>query len=187
MNSEEIMSMCEKLAGRYKSPQHHDDLVQEGILACYEALADNENAHPAHLWRMANRRMYDYLNIDTAPLSVPKSDTARKVARGSGEHTGHYSDSGIRNLEEALRGDVVGLDDFMAFVPDHAEEYERKDYVKHIMSVAIETLSYDELFFLKRRYWDGLSQEELSVECEVTQKTISIREANMLEKLRNNL
>lgn len=187
MTAEEIMEMCEKLAGRYKAPQHYDDMVQEGVLACYEALAENENAHPAHLWRMANRRMYDYLNIDTAPLSVPKSDTARKVARGSGEHTGHYSDSGIRNLEEALRGDVVGLDDFMAFVPDHAEEYERKDYVKHIMSVAIETLSYDELFLLKRRYWDGMTQEDLAIEDDTSKMTISRREAAALEKLRNNL
>ena len=187
MGGEEIVSMCEKLAGRYKSPQHYDDLVSEGILACYEALAEDEDAHPAHLWRMASRRIYDYLNIDTAPLSVPKRDTARKVARGSGEHTGHYSDAGIRNLEEALRGDVVGLDDFMASVPDHAEEYERKDFARYVISVAIETLSHEEVFLLKRRYWDGLSQEELSVECGVTQKTISIKEATMLEKLRNNL
>lgn len=187
MGGEEIVSMCEKLAGRYKSPQHYDDLVSEGILACYEALAEDEDAHPAHLWRMASRRMYDYLNIDTAPLSVPKSDTARKVARGSGEHTGHYSDSGIRNLEEALRGDVVGLDDFMAFVPDHAEEYERKDFIGYVITVAIETLSYEEMFLVKRRYFDGMTQEELAIEDDTTKMTISRREAAALEKLRNNL
>ena len=187
MNSEDIMGMCEKLAGRYKSPQHHDDLVQEGVLACYEVLAEDDSPHPAHLWRMANRRMYDYLNIDTAPLSVPKSDTARKVARGSGEHTGHYSDAGIRNLEEALRGDVVSMDDFMAFVPDHAEEYERKDYARYVISVAIETLSSEEMFLLKRRYFDGMNQEELSVEFGTTQKTISVKESAILDKLRNNL
>lgn len=187
MNSEEIIGMCEKLAGRYKSPQHHDDLVQEGVLACYEVLAEDDNPHPAHLWRMANRRMYDYLNIDTAPLSIPKSDTARKVARGSGEHTGHYSDAGVRNLEEALRGDVVGLDDFMAFVPDHAEEYERKDYARYVISVAIETLSSEEMFLLKRRYFDGMTQEELAIEDDTSKMTISRREATALEKLRNNL
>jgi RNA polymerase sigma factor (sigma-70 family) len=187
MNSEEVMNMCEKLAGRYKSPQHHDDLVSEGILACYEVLAQDDNPHPAHLWRMANRRMYDYLNIDTAPLSVPKSDTARKVSRGSGEHTGGYSDAGIRNLHYALRGEVVSLDDFMAFSPDHADQYEKDEYEAYVMTVAVTTLNLDELRVLKGRFFDDMSLEQLSVELGVSESTVSRWEAAMLDKLRNNL
>lgn len=187
MTEQEILSMCEKLAGKYKMPQHFDDLVSEGVLACYEVIAEDPNPHPAKLWRMATRRMYDYANFDTNPLSIPKSDTARKVARGTGEITGDYSESGIRHLERTLAAEVVEMDDFMAYQPDHAEAYEKTDYEAHVMSVAVTTLDLRELNILRGRYFENKTQEELGDEMGVTGTTISRWEEDMLDKLRNNL
>jgi len=183
----EIIKMCEKLASKYKAPQHYDDLVQEGVLACYEVLAQDDDPHPAQLWRMANRRMYDYLNFDTNPMSIPASDTARKVSRGTGEITGNYSEAGIQHLERTLSYEVVEMDDFMAFAPDHAEEYEDKDYAAYVMSVAVTTLTEVEMAILKARFFEDKSQEELADEYEVSQQTISRWEDEMMKKLRNNL
>jgi len=187
MNQKEIVTMCEKLANKYKRPNHFEDLVQEGVLACYEVLAQDPEPNPAQLWRMANRRMHDYINFDTAPMSIPKSDTARKVARGTGQVTGDYSEAGIRQLEQALNGEVVELDDFMAYAPDHADEYEKRDYEAHMMSVAVTTLDLKELQLLKERYYEGKSQKTLADELGVDQRTISRREESMLDKLRQCL
>ena len=187
MNQKEIVSMCEKLANKYKTPHHYDDLVQEGVLACYEVLAKDDDPHPAQLWRMANRRMHDYLNFDTNPMSIPKSDTARKVARGTGEITGDYSEAGIRHLEQALRGEVVELDEYMAYASNHADDYENREFEAYVMSVAVTTLDLKELKLLKERYYEGKSQEELGDELGVTKMSISRWEEEMLEKLRRSI
>lgn len=187
MTEQEILSMCEKLAGKYKMPQHFDDLVSEGVLACYEVIAEDPNPHPAQLWRMANRRMYDYANFDTNPLSIPASDTARKVSRGTGEITGDYSESGIRHLERTLSAEVVEIDDFMAYAPDHADEYEKNDYEAHVMSVAVTTLDLRELNVLRGLFFEGKTREELGDEMGVTGTTISRWEGDMLKKLRSKL
>lgn len=187
MNQKEIVSMCGKLANKYNTPHHYDDLVQEGVLACYEVLAKDDDPHPAQLWRMANRRMHDYLNFDTNPMSIPTSDTARKVARGTGKITGDYSEAGIRHLGQALRGEVVELDEYMAYTSNHADGYENREFEAYVMSVAVTTLDLKELKLLKERYYEGKSQEELGVELGVTKMSISRWEEEMLEKLRNNL
>ncbi len=187
MNQKELVGMCERLASRYKTPQHYEDLVQEGVLACYEVLAEDPDPHPAKLWRMANRRMHDYVNFDTAPLSVPKSDTARKVSRGTGEMTGNYSEAGLRHLEQALKGEVVEIDDYMAYYPDHADDYEDREFEAYVMSIAVTTLDLRELKILKERYFNGKSQEELGEELEVSKMTISRWEDDILRKIRNNL
>lgn len=184
MNQKEIVSMCEKLASKYKTPHHYEDLVSEGVVACYEVLAKEDDPHPAELWRMANRRMHDYLNFTTAPMSIPKSDTARKVARGSGEYTSDYSEAGIRHLEQALRGEVVELDEYMSYRPDHADDYENREFEAYVMSVAVTTLDLKELKLLKERYYEGKSQEELAVELGVSKMTISRWEDEMLYKIR---
>lgn len=187
MNDKEIVTMCEKLASKYKTPQHFDDLVSEGVLACYEVLARSKDPHPAQLWRMANRRVHDYLNFTIAPVSVPKSDTARKVARGSGKLTGDYSEAGVRHLEQVLKGEVVEIDGYMAHAPDHADDYEDKEFEAYVMTVAVTTLNLKELNILKGRYFDNKSCDDIGVEMGVSGTTISRWEGGMLEKLRQSL
>lgn len=187
MNQEEIVSMCEKLANKYKTPHHYDDLVSEGVVACYEVLAKEDDPHPAELWRMANRRMHDYLNFTTAPMSIPKSDTARKVARGSGEYTSDYSEAGIRHLEQALKGEVVELDEYMSYGPDHADDYENREFEAYVMSVAVTCLDLRELKVLKGRYYEYKSQEEVGNEFGVSGTTISRWERELLDKIKRNL
>lgn len=127
--------------------------------------------------------MHDYVNLDTAPVSVPKSDTARKVARGTGELTGDYSEAGILNLRAALEGEVVSLDDFMLHHPSAADEYEKREFEAYVMTIAVTTLTKRELYLLRKRYFEDKTQEEMAEELEVSQSTIHRWEAEMLQKI----
>jgi RNA polymerase sigma factor (sigma-70 family) len=187
MNQKEIVTMCEKLANKYKRPNHFEDLVQEGVLACYEVLAQDPEPHDAQLWREANRRMRDYLNLDLHPLSVPNSDAARAISRGKTPSNTNHSEENLDWLEYILSGDVVEIDEFMAYSPDHADEYEKRDYEAHVMSVAVTTLNLKELQILKERYYEGKSQETLADEFGVSKMSISRWEEDMLDKLRQSL
>jgi len=187
MNQKEIVTMCEKMANKYKRPQHFQDLVQEGVLVCYEILAQDPEPHDAQLWREVNRRMRDYLNLDLHPLSVPNSDAARAISRGKQPSSTNHSKESLDWLEYILSGDVVEIDEFMAYSPDHADEYEKRDYEAHMMSVAVTTLYLKELQLLNERYYEGKSQEVLAVELGVSQRTISRREDAILDKLRQSL
>jgi RNA polymerase sigma factor (sigma-70 family) len=187
MNQKEIVIMCEKLANKYKRPQHFQDLVQEGVLVCHEILAQDPNPHDAQLWREANRRMRDYLNLDLHPLSVPNSDAARAISRGKQPSSTNHSEENLDWLEYILSGDVVEIDEFMAYSPDHADEYEKKDYEAYIMSVAVTCLDLKELKVLKERYYEGKSQEELGHEFGVDKATVSRWEDGLLRKIRESL
>jgi len=166
LSDREILKLCQTLARKYKSPQNYDDLVSEGVLVCYEILAQDPEPNEAQLWREANRRMRDYLNLDLHPLSVPNSDAVRSISRGN---------------------DVVEIDEFMAYSPDHADEYEKRDYEAYVMSVAVTCLDLKELKVLKERYYEGKSQEELGNELGVSKTTVSRWEDELLRKIRESL
>jgi len=187
MTEQEIVTMCEKIANKYKRPQHFQDLVQEGVLVCYEILAEDPEPHDAQLWREANRRMRDYLNLDLHPLSVPNSDAARAISRGKQPSSTNHSEENLDWLEYILSGDVVEIDEFMAYSPDHADEYEKRDYEAHVMSVTVTTLDLKELHILKERYYEGKSQEEVGHEFGVSGTTISRWERELLDKIKRNL
>jgi len=187
MKQGEIVTMCEKLANKYKRPQHFQDLVQEGALVCYEILAEDPEPHEARLWREANRRMRDYLNLDLHPLSVPNSDAVRAISRGKTPSNTNHSEENLDWLEYVLSGDVVEIDEFMAYSPDHADEYEKRDYEAHMMSVAVTTLDLKELQILKERYYEGKNQETLADEFGVSKMSISRWEEGIFDKLRQSL
>ena len=81
LTGSEILEMCERVANRFNSHSHRDDIVQEGVLKCYEILADNEEVNPAHLYREAKRRMHDYINIDILPVAVPAHNITSRLTR----------------------------------------------------------------------------------------------------------
>ena len=74
----EVVKMCHRLAHKYKAGHSHfDDLVSEGVLECLEVIkkleSEGEQAsdHWGTLYRRANSRMHDYLNLDLFPVQIP--------------------------------------------------------------------------------------------------------------------
>lgn len=185
----EIVGMCEKLANRFNSPSHRDDMVQEGVLKCYEILADEDKVHPAHLYREAKRRMHDYLNIDVLPVAMPKSRTIRDIVR-TGE-TNHYSNYGEDNIEwikSILLADRTPYQEhFSSSKRDHVQEYEDKDYQNYLFKVADGILTTQEMEVMKMRYIFSMTQDEVATWLGHNQVWVYRQEEAALKKLRKSV
>ena len=180
LSTDEIVVMCEKLARRYRRPHMNEDLVSEGVLAVYERLESTPDDYPASLYRRANKAMYDYINVKTKAVTIPTSRTADSLMTGN-EYKGQtHSEGGKRVLEEALRSTIVEFDEgFMSFVVDCTDSYERKDYVKKGLS----KLTDREKQVIKMRYFDDMTQEEVSLFYGVNQATSGRWENEALIKM----
>lgn len=165
MTTEEMMKMCRTLAHKYNSPSHFDDLVSEGILECLEQV-DQGNTHGANLRRMANRAMHDYINIKTLSVSVPLSEPARSLARGT-DYKSTMSQEGVAKLKHAINStttpiesvDVVDKDSDPAFL------YEKRQDMIETMRVARKTLSDDEWGLVEMRYLKGVTLAKIVENC----------------------
>ena len=189
MKPEEISKMCYRLAYKYNSPQHFEDIVSEGTLKCYELLSDNPETHPAKLYREANRSMHDYLNLGTLGVAVPTSWAARRVSNGAdvGE-VSSYSEGGLESLKVALGADFsVYEEGTLPSDDNHVQDYEDRDYYAHMLSVAITTLSEDEWKILKLRYYLGWTKDVVAKVLNVTQPALNKRETRILGKVRTEL
>ena len=189
MNSEQVVGMCEKLAYKYNSETHRDDLKMEGVLVCYEILAKEPDAHPAKLYREAKRRMHDYLNIDTQPVAIPKHSRSRRLTRNiNDDDAGDMSKEGYDWLKAVLGSSDVPYDeDFGISDIDHVVEYERKEYGNHVRSVVIEVLSPTELCVVRLRYYDDMTQDEAGEVLGTNKMWVSRHEKAALKKLERAL
>lgn len=191
MTDNEILKLCQTLARKYKKPQEFEDLVSEGLVACYECKAEGKG-HKKDYVGAARRAMNDYMNIGSKAVSIPNTWAARTVshALSTGEDLDKLDGvkSGtLRSLYDAMSNNYEDITEIEVSVPDHAEAYEKTDYEAHVMSVAVTTLDLRELNILRGRYFENKTQEELGDEMGVTGTTISRWEEDMLDKLRNNL
>lgn len=165
MTTEEMMKMCRTLAHKYNSPSHFDDLVSEGILECLEQV-DQGNTHGANLRRMANRAMHDYINIKTLSVSVPLSEPARSLARGT-DYKSTMSQEGVAKLKHAINSTTTPIEsvDVVDKDSDPAVLYEKRQDMIETMRVARKTLSDDEWGLVEMRYLKGVTLAKIVENC----------------------
>jgi len=191
LTNKEITKLCETLARKYKKPQHYDDLVSEGLVACYECKAAGRG-HKKDYVGAARRAMNDYINIKTKAMSIPDTWPARTVshAMATGEDLDRLDGvkgGTLKSLMDAMSNESVHIEELEISTPSHAIKYEKDDYEAYVMCVAATTLDLKELYILKGRYFEDKSLEALSVELGVDKSTISRTEGVMLGKLRKSL
>jgi RNA polymerase sigma factor (sigma-70 family) len=191
MSDQEILKLCQTLARKYKNQQEYDDLVSEGVVACYEC-RDEGKGYKKDYVGAARRAMNDYINIKTKAMSVPDTWPARTVshAMSTGEDLDRLdgvTSGTLKGLMDAMANDTVNVEELEIATPDHAHTYEKLDYESYVMSVAVTTLDKRELHILHQVYYKGKGQEELSDELEVSEATISRWKDNILHKLRDAL
>lgn len=191
MTEQEMLKMCQTLARKYKKPQEYNDLVSEGLVACYECKAEGKG-HKKDYVGAARRAMNDYMNIGSKAVSIPNTWAARTVshALATGEDLDKLEgvkDGTLRSLYDAMANDYDDITELEVAIPDHAVEYEKNDYEAHVMSVAVTTLDLRELNVLRGLFFEDKTREELGDEMGVTGTTISRWEGDMLEKLRSKL
>ena len=185
----EIVGMCEKLANRFNSPSHRDDMVQEGVLKCYEILEDNEEVHPAHLYREAKRRMHDYINIDVLPVAVPAHNITRRLTRDiDDDEIGEMSEAGHKWLKVVLSSTSGQYnEEYGGSGKDHVERYETRDFAKHVIKTAREKLTTEELEVVKLRYFGDMTQEDVANAMGKNKMWVSRYENSAMQKLRKSV
>jgi RNA polymerase sigma factor (sigma-70 family) len=188
MKPETIMMMCEGLARRYKNPNHYDDLVGEGVLQCYEILAEDPKSHPAKLYREANRRMHDYLNLDVFPVAIPASDVSRRLSRNIdteefGDHT--WSEDGINYLRNILSSEIIPFDTASLFNETVEENYEEMDFYNKLNEQIELQLDEDERLLLHMKFVESMTQVDMGDFFGISQPAIVLRETKIFSKLRS--
>jgi RNA polymerase sigma factor (sigma-70 family) len=192
MTDPEILKLCKSLARRYKNKNQYDDLVSEGLLACYELRETGSATDKQEYVRLARRVMNDYNNIKVKAVNIPSTWAARRASKAISGDTETDGLDGVASgtflsLMAAMSNSTELLSEDSAFTPDHAEAYEEREYYIHVISVAIVTLNPTEWQILKMRYLDGMTQDVVAEETGTHQRWVSRIEVNALDKMRSTL
>jgi RNA polymerase sigma factor (sigma-70 family) len=192
MTDPEILKLCKSLARRYKNQNQYDDLVSEGLLACYELRETGSATDKQEYVRLARRVMNDYNNIKVKAVNIPSTWAARRASKAISGDTETDGLDGVASgtflsLMAAMSNSTELLSEDSAFTPDHAEAYEEREYYIHVISVAIVTLNPTEWQILKMRYLDGMTQDVVAEETGTHQRWVSRIEVSALDKMRSTL
>lgn len=188
----DFSTLCKSLAKRYKNTQQFEDLVSEGVVACYEALAQGKT-EPSDFVGAARRAMNDYTNIKSKAMYIPSSSwTSRAVSQSLAKDEeltsiDGVSDGTLLSLVQAMTNTTESAGDDTAFTVDHAELFEEKEYYAYIMSVVKKTLSATEMKVIELRYFNEMTQDEVAEHMKLSQKMVSRQEISALEKLKKKL
>ena len=192
MTDPDILKLCKSLARRYKNQNQYDDLVSEGLLACYELRQTCSATDKQEYVRLARRVMNDYNNIKVKAVNIPSTWAARRASKAISGDTETDGLDGVASgtflsLMAAMSNSTELLSEDSAFTPDHAEAYEEREYYIHVISVAIVTLNPTEWQILKMRYLDGMTQDVVAEEFGLDQSWVSRHENVALSKIRKKL
>lgn len=189
MDAKEIMKMCKGIARRYKNPNQYEDLVSEGILACYETLNKEPDAPLIRLYRKANTAMHDYLNISCLAVSIPKSDVSRRLARDTDLDLGgidtNYSADGIELLRMALKSEIVEADKSTVTQPSSEEIYESIDFLRVLYKTLSKELSGDEQLLFSMRFEEDMSLSECGQFFGMSKEAVHKRQVKLVQKVRD--
>lgn len=188
MTLDELTKMCRRLAGKYKSGQMKDDLVQEGLLACLELLNDDPECHPAKLYRTADKAMWDYLNFSNVPVSVPKQVASRKLKYGSQSTiTQNYSEKGLEELSLAVNSTSTSLKEEDMLVDGAEVSYEDREYQAYVATKVVTVLDEEERQIIRMRYYYDMSLEIVGNQLGMSKQAVSLKEKVALKKLEKHL
>ena len=189
MDAKEISSMCKRLARRYKNPTHYEDLVSEGIVMCYEVLAKEPDAPVFKLYRKANSAMHDYLNLSVLPVTVPKSDVSRRLARNKdvdlSDIDTNWTDDGIELLRMTLKSEVVDAEKSNIVQPSSEEIYENIDFVKVLYRTLSKELSGDEQLLFFMRFEEDMTLDECADFFGIGKSTVHKRQEKLVSKVKD--
>jgi RNA polymerase sigma factor (sigma-70 family) len=193
---EDVVKMCQRLARKYKvNHVHFDDLVSEGVLESLEAIrkleahGEKPHDHWGVLYRNANTRMHDYLNLDLFPVHIPASKVSRKLARNlnvediGDNHT--WSKDGVEHLRNTLKAEIVSLEAGHMVGNSYETEYEQKDFNEKFKLALKDNLNDTENLYLHMRFVEDMTYEEIADFMQVQKPAISKREKQLMKKLRD--
>lgn len=184
-------TLCKSLARRYKNTQQFDDLVGEGVLACYEVLNQGKTEHSEFVGA-ARRAMNDYINIKSKAMYIPVSGSAYNVSYAMSVDKevvdmDGMSEGTLLSLVQAMNNVTEALDEDTSFTRDHADLFEEKEYHTHIMSIVKKTLSATEFKIIELRYFRDMTQDDVADTFKTSKMWVSRHEKEAISKLRKKL
>jgi DNA-directed RNA polymerase specialized sigma24 family protein len=122
---------------------------------------------------MANRAMHDYINIKTLSVSVPLSEPARSLARGT-DYKSTMSREGVAKLQQAINSTSTPLEsvDVVDEESDPAVAYEKKQTVLDTIRVARDTLNDNDWSLFSRHYLEKETTDDIAISERVTRQAI---------------
>lgn len=189
MTTDEMLHMCQKLARRYNNYQEYDDLVQEGVLACLEALDKDPKTYPARLYWSAITAMHYYANFNGLPLKVPKSELSVKMSRNpdmSDEElmeNNDWTEESIKLLRSALNPEMLELDKLDEHENSSEDLIMKAEFSQELNRRLSENLTTDEQIMVFMLFQEEMTQVECGNFFGISQQAFSKREKKLLEKI----
>jgi DNA-directed RNA polymerase specialized sigma subunit len=188
MTPEFITTLSKKSANKYRNTSHHDDLVSEGIMAAYEELNTNPQAPENRIYQVISTAQWKFLNVDCLPVTMPFQLVRVAKGLGSPEDKQNYSDELIewaKLICEAPQLDSSLHDEDME--SDQAEAYERQALVKDVWDSAKEFLTEEEYDLFHMYFDQGVTQQTIAVNSQISDRAVRYKFAKMNEKVRKHV
>ena len=181
MNDKDIVKMCQRLARKYNDPQEFNDLVSEGVIKALEMMREGKTDKNL-LYSYVQGVMNEYYNIRRHTVYVPVQGKAKALTMEN--ESDKWTDVAMHN---ALRSELVGLDENTASTPSAEIEYEKKEWLQYVKMKAYDVLDRVEWKIISMRYFDNMTQDEVAKKLSQHQVWVHRKEKSALEKIRNNL
>jgi RNA polymerase sigma factor (sigma-70 family) len=179
LTDEEILSLCQSLAKRYRNRDTYDDLVSEGLVACYECRAERK-AHKGDYVGAARRAMNDYINIKSKAMSVPKTWASRAVSQALATEEDLEDLDGVKDgtfalLMAAMRNDATSVDETMSMTQGAEVEFEKREFEQYLLSKVRHILSDEDWTFLLMVSDEDTTQAQVADILEISPQAVSLR------------
>ena len=179
LTDEEILSLCQSLAKRYRNRDTYDDLVSEGLVACYECRAEGK-AHKGDYVGAARRAMNDYINIKSKAMSVPKTWASRAVSQALATEEDLEDLDGVKDgtfalLMAAMRNDATSVDETMSMTQGAEVEFEKREFEQYLLSKVRHVLSDEDWTFLLMVSDEDTTQAQVADILEISPQAVSLR------------
>ena len=179
MKTEDIVELCESLASRYRDATLREDLVSEGVLACYEAIEQGKTDKKDFVGA-ARRAMNDYVNIKNKVVSVPPTWAARNVSHALSMEEDLNDLEGVAQatlqlLTAAIRNDTEKVDETMLSVEGAEVDFEEREYQSYLLSKVRKAFSDDEWEFLLLVSDEDTTQAQVADIFGISPQAVSLR------------
>jgi RNA polymerase sigma factor (sigma-70 family) len=179
LTDEEILSLCKSLAKRYRNKDAYDDLVSEGLVACYECRA-GAKTHKGDYIGAARRAMNDFINIKSKAMSVPKTWASRAVSHALATEEDLEDLDGVKDgtfalLMAAMRNDATSVDEAMSMTQGADVEFEKREFERYLLSKIRHALSDEDWTFLLMVSDEDTTQAQVADILEISPQAVSLR------------
>ena len=188
LGDEQILALCHSLANRYRRSEMYDDLVSEGLVACYECKAEGKSYKKDYVGA-ARRAMNDFINIKSKAMSIPKSWTSRAVSHALATDEDMEKLEGVNEgtfslLLAAMRNDATSVDEGMSTTEGAEVDFEEREHHLYLLNKIKEALDEDDWEFLLMISDEDTTHQQVADKLNLSHQAVSLRLRRIQSKAR---